>query len=65
MIVVCPGCHKKSILKKSTGLCPRCSKGSTPAIVTPIVTTAPSVHHQPKRRKKSKVPLIVGGRIAR
>lgn len=68
MIEQCPSCKKKSIMKKSTGLCPRCSKNSTPAVIEPIVSAVATTHAPVptrSRKVKKRMPMVLGGRVVR
>lgn len=69
MITTCPKCSRKGIMKKSTGVCVRCSNGgSAPAKKTAVAVPVVAVVAVPVTRetkKRTKSARCVAGRLAR
>lgn len=78
MIQPCPACGKKGIMKKSTGICARCSNNSTPAQIVkepPKPAAAEAVDRSRReqtvakaeehRRARDRGARCVGGRFVR
>ena len=77
MIQPCPACGRKGIMKKTTGLCVRCSNNSTPAQIVkePPKAVAEAVDRSRReqtvaraeehRRARDRGARCVGGRFVR
>lgn len=64
MITTCPGCGRKGIMSKATGVCVHCSKGATKPKIEPAPperVREPVASHG-GRGARTSVPKVVRGR---